>query len=117
MARFNKDRAPAGLKIAAKLPALLEACKGGVVADKMAIAAAAYAVQFFRATNPSEHSRFEVYARALQMLAHIESGKAHGKPAKFAPALTLYAESLVAWSKGSDYQGAIELAGEAAKAA
>lgn len=111
MARFNPNRAPAAKAIAAKLPALLALTKGGNQFDKAAIACAAYAAQFFAAGDPTEHSRFEVYARAIGMLENIQHG------AKFATALTLYAESLIAWSKDANYDGAESLANEAVQVA
>jgi hypothetical protein len=106
MARFNPNRAPAAKAIAAKLPALLAACKSGNRFDRAAIADASYAAQFFAAGDPTEHSRFEVYARAQKMLAHISHG------AKYETALGMYAAALVAWSKDADYKGGETLAAE-----
>lgn len=111
MARFNPNRAPAAKFIALQLPALLNATKGGNQFDRAAIAAASYAAQFFAAGDPTEHSRFEVYARAIAMQTAISFG------AKYATALSLYADSLIAWAKETKFERAEELAKESVKVA
>lgn len=110
MARPGKNRNPAAKAIAAQLPALLSATKGGNEFDKEAITDAAFAVQFFAPSDILEHSRFQVYARGMLMERAAMRGR-------FSVPLSLYAKALIAWSEESAYEKAVSLAVDSVAAA
>lgn len=110
MARHNPLRSPAAIKIASYLPGLMRIAKSGNEFDRDAIYQATQAIQHFDSGDITERSRAKIFAAGSVMKYAATRGK-------FSAPLSLYAESILAWSMDSEYERAELLALESLAAA